>query len=229
MSHLGAIRSSSIIATCYTPYPSNCIRAWGLQPMISATVAIFPPPQLGFKLLVKSLEFGVRLPRRRVSMRDRRHGTAVRGVVGFTFLEIIITIVLLGLVYVISLPAIARARVSAAVHNSRHVVVSSVFLARGTAMRLGRLAVLRLDSGGDRLWIEADTSVAGGVVDTIGFYSFAADLGTDLQSNRSTLCFNGRGIGTTSAACPQAGARIVVSLAGQADTVLVTAVGRVIE
>ncbi len=148
---------------------------------------------------------------------------------GFTLMEIIIALVLMAMVYAIAVPAIGRARVAAAVHNSRHVVVSSISLARATAMRFGRPTVLRLDATEDRLWIEADTSVSGGAVDTIGFYSFAGELATDLQSNRSSLCFNGRGIGTTGTACPQAGALIVVSLGSKADSVLVTALGRVFE
>lgn len=162
-------------------------------------------------------------------MPEARLAGRVRAAAGFTLLEIIVALMLMAMVYAMAVPAIGRARIAAAVHNSRHIVVSSISLARATAVRFGRLTVLRLDASEDRLWIEADTSVSGGAVDTIGFYSFAGELATDLQSNRSSLCFNGRGIGTTSTACPQAGALIVVSLGGEADSVLVTALGRVFD
>jgi prepilin-type N-terminal cleavage/methylation domain-containing protein len=168
-------------------------------------------------------------PHRRTLVPEARLARRGRAVAGFTLLEIIMALVLMGIVYAMAVPAIGRARIGAAVHNSRHIVVSSISLARATALRFGRLTVLRLDASEDRLWIEADTSVSGGALDTIGFYSFAGELATDLQSNRSSLCFNGRGIGTTSTACPQAGALIVVSLGGEADSVLVTALGRVFD
>lgn len=200
-----------------------------MQPHILATVACFSPAPAWAKLLDSLPKLEACAPRRGAVAPAARVGAPTRATAGFTLLEIIIAIVLMGMVYAMAVPAIGRARIAAAVHNSRHVVVSSISLARATAMRFGRPTVLRLDASEDRLWIEADTSVSGGAVDTIGFYSFAGDLATDLQSNRSGLCFNGRGIGTTGTACPQAGALIVLSLGSEADSVWVTALGRVLE
>jgi prepilin-type N-terminal cleavage/methylation domain-containing protein len=150
---------------------------------------------------------------------------------GFTLIEIIIALLLLLVLYSIALPALGRSRISAAVHNSRHVVVSSLSLARAMAMRYGRPAVLHIDSENDWLWVEVDTTLAGSgaAVDTFGFFSFSDGLQTDLESNRATFCFNGRGVGTTGAACPQAGGVILLSLKEQADTVTVSPVGRVVE
>lgn len=134
-------------------------------------------------------------------------------------------------VYAIALPSIARTRVSASVHNARHVVVSSISLARATAIRFGRPVTLRLDIVNDRLWVVADTALAGAGVNlvTLGHFSFAEELDVNLDSNRSTLCFNGRGIGTTTAACPQPGGVIVVSRAGLADTLIVSPTGLVLQ
>jgi hypothetical protein len=139
---------------------------------------------------------------------------------GFTLIEIMI-----------ALPSLGRSRVSAAVHNSRHAVVSSLSLARAMAMRYGRPAVLHIDSENDWLWVEVDTTLAGSgaAVDSFGFFSFREGLQTDLDSNRATFCFNGRGVGTTGAACPQAGGVILLSLKDQVDTVTVSPVGRVVE
>ncbi len=142
-----------------------------------------------------------------------------------------IALLLLIVLYSIALPSLGRSRVSAAVHNSRHAVVSSLSLARAMAMRYGRPAVLHIDSQNDWLWVEVDTTLAGSgaAVDTFGFFSFREGLQTDLDSNRETFCFNGRGVGTTGAACPQAGGVILLSLKDQADTVTVSPVGRVVE
>ncbi|NIR76335.1 MAG: prepilin-type N-terminal cleavage/methylation domain-containing protein [Gemmatimonadetes bacterium] len=147
---------------------------------------------------------------------------------GFTIIEIIIALVMVAAIYLIALPTLSRTRVTASIHNARHVVVSSIALARATAIRYGRPAVLRLDAAGDRVWVEADTSMAAtGVVDTVGIFHVGEEFDVDLTTNRSALCFNGRGVGTASATCPTAGALIVLALRDRTDSVQVSPVGRV--
>jgi prepilin-type N-terminal cleavage/methylation domain-containing protein len=148
---------------------------------------------------------------------------------GFSLIEVLIAILLVALVYAVAVPSLASTRVRAAVHNSKHVVLSSISLARSSAIRFGRPAVLVLDSRGDRIWVEVDTAlVAGGPKDTLNLVDLGQELDVDLKSNRSSVCFNGRGIGTTGAACPWAGGLIIVSSGSQADTVLLSPVGRVV-
>jgi Tfp pilus assembly protein FimT len=143
--------------------------------------------------------------------------------------EVLITVMLLSLVYAIAIPTIGRTRIQASVHNSTQAVIATVSLAKAAAVRFGRPSVLRLDSDRDRLWVEVDTTVAGtGVADTLGFFSLREELQVDLNANRATLCFNGHGVGTTRAVCPQAGAVIILSLMGRADTVFVSPLGRVV-
>ncbi len=121
-------------------------------------------------------------------------------------------------------------RVAASVQNSKAAVVSAISLARATAMRYGRPAVLQIDAAGDRVWVEVDTTLVGdgSAVATLGRFDFAAKLNVDLSSNRAALCFDGRGIGTTSATCPLAGAEIVVRRQTRAVTVVVSRLGRVL-
>jgi len=107
--------------------------------------------------------------------------------------------------------------------------MGSISLAKAAAVRFGRPSVLRLDSDRDRMWVEVDTTLAGtGSADTLGYFSFREDLKVDLKANRTALCFDGRGIGTTRTACPQAGAVIIVALNQSADTVFVSPIGRVL-
>ena len=80
---------------------------------------------------------------------------------GFSLVEVLIAIMLLTLVYAIAMPSLAATRVRASVHNSKHVVLSNISLARTAAIRFGRLAVLKLDPEGDRIWVEVDTTLAG--------------------------------------------------------------------
>ncbi len=141
-----------------------------------------------------------------------------------------IALVVVALVYAIAVPAIGRTRVSASVHNARHALISSISLTRATAIRFGRTATLRLDSDHDRVWVEADTTMAAtGAVVALGHFDFAKELNVDLLSNRSSLCFNSRGIGTTSATCARRGAVIVLALRGKAETIWVSPSGRVLE
>ncbi len=167
---------------------------------------------------------------RQASRRGRRQRANVCGRAGFTIVEVLLTLVLLAAAYAITLPLLSRGRISASVHNARHVTISSLALARATAVRFGRPAVLRLDTAGDHLWIEADTTLAGSRagVDTIAWFSFREDLGIDLKANRSAVCFDGRGVGTKASACPSPGALIVVSLRDRSDTIAVSSLGRVL-
>jgi prepilin-type N-terminal cleavage/methylation domain-containing protein len=159
--------------------------------------------------------------------RAARRRTGRVSTAGFTLLEIVIALVLVAAVYAVALPAIGRTRVSASVHNSRYVVESSIALARATAIRFGRTAQLHLDSAADRVWVEADTTLAGsgGEAVRLGYFDIAGEYNVDLQSNRNVLCFNSRGIGTTGASCPQTGATVVLSMQGRADTVRVSPTG----
>jgi type II secretory pathway pseudopilin PulG len=141
-----------------------------------------------------------------------------------------VALVMMAMVYAIALPAIGRSRITASLHNAKQVVISSIFLARATAIRYGRPAVVRIDSDRDEVWVEADTTVAGtGSVAQLGYFSIAEEFDVDLKSERSALCFNSRGIGTTSATCPQPGGVIFLTLRSASDSVVVSPVGRVIE
>lgn len=89
--------------------------------------------------------------------------------------------------------------------------------------------MLRLDSRTGLIWVEVDTTLAGsGARDTLDMVHLGQELGVALTSNRTAVCFNGRGIGTTSSDCPVAGAVIILSSGGRADTVIVGALGRVV-
>ena len=157
----------------------------------------------------------------------RRPGQNPRA--GFSLVEVLIAIMLMALVYAIAMPSLAATRVRASVHNSKHVVVSNISLARTAAIRFGRLAVLQVDSEGDRIWVEVDTTLAGsGARDTLAMAYLRQELGVDLKSTRTGVCFNGRGIGTISSECPRPGAAIILARDGRADTVFISPLGRVV-
>ncbi len=151
------------------------------------------------------------------------------GEAGFSTVELVLTLLILGVLYGTAQPSIIRMRTAASVTSGRHVVASTLSLARATAIGFGRSTVVRLDAAGDRIWVEADTSAAGGgAVDTLGLFYFGSALSVDLKSNRASLCFDNRGLGTTNATCTVAGALIVVARQGLSDPVTVSSLGRVL-
>ncbi len=164
------------------------------------------------------------LPNHRPTRRVGAFGQA-----GFSAVELVLTLLILGVLYGTAQPSIMRMRTSASVTSGRQVVASTLSLARATAIGFGRSTVVRLDAAGDRIWVEADTSAAGsGAVDTLGLFYFGSSLSVDLKSNRASLCFDNRGLGTTNATCTVAGALIVVARQGLSDTVTVSPLGRVL-
>ncbi len=106
--------------------------------------------------------------------------------------------------------------------------VSTHTLARSAAVRYGRTAELRIDATTARFWVEVDTSSAGGVKDTVGMVKMLESIGVELTSDRSVLCFDSRGLPTTRGSCEAADATLVFSAPGRADTVRITALGRVL-
>jgi Tfp pilus assembly protein FimT len=140
----------------------------------------------------------------------------------------ILVVVLIGILAGIALPALGRIRSSAALHNGRAAVASALATARSAATRWGRTSVLRIDEDDDALWTVVDTSDGGGGADTmvLGRFDLRSDMGLDLLSDRTALCFDSRGVGTTAAACPATGARLILAYDGVADTLLVNVAGR---
>lgn len=137
-------------------------------------------------------------------------------------------VLIVGVLAALAAPPITQIRQSARLQNGRHMVTSALALARATGPQWGRIAVLRIDTVLDAMWVVVDT---GDVMssDTIvaRTFRFADDLGVELESNRTALCFNSRGIGTTGVECPATGGRILVTSGGRADTLELTSVGRV--
>jgi Tfp pilus assembly protein FimT len=142
--------------------------------------------------------------------------------------ELILVVVLIGILAGIALPTLGRIRTSAALRNGRAALTSALATARSAATRWGRTSVLRIDADADALWVVVDTSDTGSGADTVVLTRFdlRSDMGLDLRSDRAALCFDSRGVGTTAAACPATGARLILVYGAVADTLLVNVAGR---
>jgi prepilin-type N-terminal cleavage/methylation domain-containing protein len=144
---------------------------------------------------------------------------------GFTLLETVLVLVLIGLLFAVALPSAMSMRHYSEVRGSSQRFAAKHSLARAVAVRMGRTAQLRIDAGGKRVWIEVVRSPT--VRDTVGpIERFPSGLG--FSSDRTTLCFDARGLAKEAGfSCQQADAIVVFSLAGRADTVRITRLGRI--
>ena len=147
---------------------------------------------------------------------------------GFTLLELLIVLTIVGTVVVVTGPSLFEMLRGERTRSAVSQFVGAHSLARATAIRYGRVAELHIDVANARFWVEVDTSLAGGVMDTVRTVHNVGEGGLVMASNRSLLCFDFRGLATTAGACEAGSALVVFSVAGLADTVTATVVGKIL-
>ena len=105
--------------------------------------------------------------------------------------------------------------------------VASHNLARAVAIRSGRTSELRIEPESGMFWVQVDSSLAGtGAMDTIGAVVHLSDLNVSVDSDRSVLCFDGRGIASSFGDCDANQNAVVTFNRGlRADTLRRTALG----
>ncbi len=148
---------------------------------------------------------------------------------GFTIIEAIMVVSVIGIVATIGGPKVSLVlqRRSTASGADQFVVTHS--LTRSTALRYGRVSQLHIDEPGQRLWVDVDTSANGiGQRATIANVRYTSDNGLHMTSNRALLCFDARGIASTSGSCEAGDARVIFSDGLMADTVTTTILGKVL-
>ena len=148
---------------------------------------------------------------------------------GFTMIE---TIMVLAIVAVVA--ATGGPKLSAALQRRTSTSAADQFvlthsLARATAVRFARVAQLHIDGAGRLFWVDVDTSANGiGQRATIAYVRDVSASGLTMSSNRALLCFDARGIASTSGSCEPGDAKVIFSDGATADTVVTTALGKVL-
>lgn len=148
---------------------------------------------------------------------------------GFTLMEILIVVTIIGLLASFAGPSLLRLRASAGLQSGRAQLTAALSLARATSARMGRTSVLTIDTAEGVLTVSVDTGSVTGSSDPwlAREYRITDDLGVRVGSNRRTLCFDARGIGTIAVGCPEAGAVFTLASGGVVDTVRINSAGRV--
>jgi len=145
---------------------------------------------------------------------------------GFTFLEVLIVFVFMGLMLLIAFPRLEQALVAANVRNARTLSIGLYARARSSALETGRVATL--DFTGDVALITATprlVPVAGSSLDTLGGpQDLQALYGVTVTGNPSgTLTVDPRGLASSNATT------IYFTRMGKTDSMAVSGYGRVVK
>lgn len=146
---------------------------------------------------------------------------------GFTITELMIVLVLGSLAVAIASPPLARAYQRTATQTAADKFVSTHSLARSAAIRFGRTAELHIDEAEGKVWVEVDTSFAGGARDTVGILKDMSTSRVTITSDRSILCFDARGMPTSRGVCEEPDASLTFSSGAGSEDVQITAFGRI--
>lgn len=122
----------------------------------------------------------------------------MRGRAGFTLVETIITLTLVGLIAALGLPATTGTMDQRQVSSAADQFREAHALARSSALRYGHIAELHFDS--QKFWVDVDTSGAS-QFSTIGAIRDISSEGVTIQSTASLLCFDARGLPTSGSGC----------------------------
>lgn len=148
---------------------------------------------------------------------------------GFTLIEGIISIAVIGILAAISGPHVSAALQSRQSSSAADQFVVVHNLTRATALRYGRIAQLHIDAANKMFWVDVDTSANGSNQRaTIANVRDVSDNGVTMTSSRTLLCFDARGIPSTLGSCQPGDTQLIFSDGQVADTIVTTALGKVL-
>lgn len=139
---------------------------------------------------------------------------------GFTLIEVVIAIVLIGVMTAFMFPRIGEALRRQDVRSARNAITTMNAQAKATAIQRGRLVATVLRS--NRMVLVSRHPVFG-TVDTIADQNLGQRYGVSITTDQDSLEFDARGIGMAGTQT-----RITVSKAGIADTIVITPVGSIL-
>lgn len=146
---------------------------------------------------------------------------------GFTLSEQLVVVTIIGLLTVIAAPSFSDALHKRETSTASDQFVMTHGLARSTALRYGRVSQLHIDAAELKFWIEVDTSGKGDRA-IVTYTRSVQGGGLTMTSNRTLLCFDPRGLSSTSGSCQPGDALVLFSSADKVDTVRIATLGKVL-
>ena len=141
---------------------------------------------------------------------------------GFTLLELMIGLAIIGLLTLSALPAITRIKDRAQVKSARAALFNHLTAARQAAQHGGRLVVFKLSGG--RVWSEAEPRLVAAFSstrDTVGpMADLAGEYRLSVSSSLDSIVFDPKGFGTGTG-------RVLLTRGASQDSIVVTGLGSV--
>jgi Tfp pilus assembly protein FimT len=162
--------------------------------------------------------------------RTSRAESRVRGSEsGITFMELLAVCVVISLLMMIIIPRIDLALRAGRRHAAAAQFTTAHAMARATAVRYSRASELHIDPDNGWFYVVVDTTLAGtGPKDTVGAIHRVGASDLTMTSTRTLLCFDRRGLASTTGACQAGDATVTFVSDGKADTVLTTTLGKIL-
>lgn len=138
---------------------------------------------------------------------------------GYTLIESLVVMALLGILAAVAFPRLARSTSSMAVRGSKQRIASYLAVTRSAAIQRGRMA--RFVITGNTIKVLVDSAATQTTFARV--IDLGADQGVTITATRDTIPFDPRGLASGFSGT----ARIVVQKAGARDSVCVIGMGRI--
>lgn len=148
---------------------------------------------------------------------------------GFTLVETLIVVVILGLIVLIGFPKISEAMVRSDLRSARTTVINLVATARAAAVQSNRLTWVKFEGNSAYVIARPRLSGPGGALvepcDTVGaVQDLSAQYKVGLTAGQDSVRFDPRGFGSWDAG---ASVTVAVARAGHLETIEIDGLGRV--
>jgi type II secretion system protein H len=150
-------------------------------------------------------------------------GCAMNRRAGFTLIEMLIVVVVIGLMTLIALPRLNDAFAQSNLTSARAKVVSLFSTARANAAGTSRTTVLRLS--GNRMYVVSwpRLKAGAGTIDTVTpVGNITTEYGVTATVSSDSILVDQSGLGRN-------GSTIVLTKSGRADTIVINQYGRVLK
>lgn len=143
---------------------------------------------------------------------------------GFTLIELIIVVLLVGLLSAVALPYLRTGPSKSSVHGATTAIATLHAIARNAAISRGRMAVLVIKAAAPATALVVLKRSGSTAVDTVGtVVNLYSRFTVSLTTTSDSVIFTPRGIGISTSTTT-----VVATRAGVADTLTISAAGRLI-
>jgi prepilin-type N-terminal cleavage/methylation domain-containing protein len=143
---------------------------------------------------------------------------------GFTLVEIVVVVVVLGMVVLLGFPRASAGMNSANVRSGRTTLINLLVKARTAATQANRITLMKIEGNNAMVLMRPRLLPGAGDADTLGAVERLGDsYGVTVTATIDSVRFDPRGLGTGFGT----GTTFVISRNGVADTIRIDGLGRV--